>query len=164
MHSKLSSCCLLGGLILCGPGCTIPSAKSTVPGSQANQLQISEVGTIVKVSNVTIEGRRSTLGQYGGAVIGGAAATPNGGIRDSGGALGVAAASVAGAIVGESVEEYATRKRAQEITIQLKDGNMVTIVQPAPPDFMAGDVVQIIHGPGGARVQMDAEGTGVAVK
>jgi outer membrane lipoprotein SlyB len=150
--------------MLLGMGCTIPSSKSMVPGSQVGQLQSTEVGTIVKVRDVAIEGRRSTLGQYGGAVIGGAAARPSGGISSTGGALGVAVASVAGAIVGESVEEYATRKNAQEITVQLKDGNMVTIVQPAPPNFMAGDVVEIIHGPGGAWVKMYLEGAGVSVK
>jgi outer membrane lipoprotein SlyB len=120
-------------------------------------MQTSEIGTIVKVRDVAIEGRRTSLGQYGGGIIGGAAAIPTGGITSKGGALAAAGASVVGAIIGESVEEYATRKRAQEITIQLKNGDMVTIVQAAPPDFLIGDHVQVMHSQAGARVAMNME-------
>lgn len=143
--------------MLLGPGCTIPSSKTLVPAAQAGQMQTSEIGTIVKVRDVAIEGRRTNLGQYGGGIIGGAAAIPNGGITSKGGALAAAGASVVGAIIGESVEEYATRKRAQEITIQLKNGDMVTIVQAAPPDFLVGDHVQVMHSPAGARVAMNMD-------
>jgi outer membrane lipoprotein SlyB len=161
MHTKLIPAL---GLMILAAGCTIPSSKPMVPAAQAGQLQTSEVGTVVKTRDVAIEGRRSQLGQYGGAVIGGAAARPAGGIGSTGGALGVAAASVVGAIAGESVEEYATRKRAQEITIQLKDGNLVTIVQEAPPDFLPGDVVEIMHGAGGARVKLYLESAVASAK
>ncbi|MDI1320290.1 MAG: hypothetical protein PSW75_08890 [bacterium] len=157
MNAKLLFGSLLTGVILLGTGCTIPSSTAVVPSSQANQLQTAELGTIVKVNNVAIEGRRTSLGQYGGAVIGGAAAVPKGGITSKGGALAAAGASVAGAIIGESVEEYATRKRAQEITVQLKNGDLVTIVQAAPPDFAVGDHVQVMHSPAGARVAMNMD-------
>lgn len=144
---------LVGALLICG-GCTFPSSGPMVPANQANQMQMTETGTVVKVREVTVEGRRTHLGQYGGAVLGGAAAVPTGGVDNAGEALGVAAASVAGAIVGDATEEYLTRKTAQEITVQLKDGTMVTIVQADPSAFQTGDQVHVIHSPAGARVAM----------
>lgn len=143
----------LAALLVAG-GCTFPSSTTVVPANQANQMQTADVGTVAKVRDVNIEGRRSHLGQYGGAVIGGAAAIPGGGANSTGSRLAVAGASVAGAIVGEGVEEYVTRKRAQEITVQMKNGDMVVIVQEAPPDYQVGDQVHVIHSPAGARVAM----------
>lgn len=138
-------------------GCTFPSSTTVVPARQANQLQVAEVGTVVKVRDVAIEGRRTQVGQFGGAVIGGAAASPSGGVNTTGEKLGVAAASVAGAVVGEATEEYLTRQQAQEITVQMKNGDLVVVVQEVPPNYQVGDEVHVIHGPGGARVAMGRE-------
>lgn len=103
--------------------------------------------------DVLIEGRRTHLGQYGGAVLGGAAALPsNGAVGSRGRAIGIAGASIAGAIVGEAAEEYLTRKNAQEITIEMKDGTTVVVVQEAPPHYEVGDLVHVIHGGSNARV------------
>ena len=164
MHSKLPTSCLLGVTLFLCASCTFPSSQNTVNASQAGHLQVSDVGTVIKVRPLVLDGRRSSLGQYGGAVIGGAAAVPSGGITGNGGALAVAGASVLGAIVGEGIEEYATRKKAQEITVQMKKGDIVTIIQKSPPEFMPGDTVEVIHGPMGARVQMYLESMGLTVK
>lgn len=154
MRANLLSSGLLGGVILLGAGCTIPSSTTVVPSSQANQMQVADIGTVIKVTELTIEGRRTHLGQAGGGIIGAAAASPVGGVRSTGSALGVAGATIAGAVIGEAVEEMATRKKAQEITVQLKNGDVVVIVQPAPPYYAVGDKVNVIHSPGGARVAM----------
>lgn len=142
------------GALLVAAGCTFPSSGRMIPANQANQIQRTEEGTVVKVRPVTVEGRRTHLGQYGGAVMGGAVALPNGGVGGAGEAVVVAAASVAGAVVGEATEEYLTRKNAMEITVLLKDGSLVTIVQSEAASFQTGDVVHVIHSPGGARVAM----------
>ncbi|MBI2812850.1 MAG: hypothetical protein HYX71_01025 [Opitutae bacterium] len=125
-----------------------------VPSSQANQMQTTDVGTVIKVTEMTIEGRRTRLGQGAGAIVGSAAASPVGGIRSTGSALGVAGAAIVGAIAGDAIEELATRKKAQEITVQLRNGDTVVIVQEAPPNYMVGDKVNVIHSPGAARVTL----------
>lgn len=153
MNARLVCGSALAATLIC-TGCTFPSSGTVVPARQANQIQVTDVGTVVKVRAVTIEGTRSHLGQYSGAVIGGAVAVPGGGVRNAGDAVGVAVASAAGAIVGDAAEEYLTRKDAQEITIQLKDGTMVTVVQAEPSGFEAGDRVHVVHSPAGARVAM----------
>lgn len=157
MHTKFFCHGLLGGVMLLTAGCSLPSKGPMVPATQAGQLQKSETGVILKVHDVTIEGQRTHLGSYGGGIIGGAAAVPPGGVSGRGDALAVAGASVVGAIAGGAVEEYATRKRAQEITIRMDNGDEVTIVQEAPPDYMVGDHVQVIHSAAGARVALAME-------
>lgn len=135
-------------------GCTFPSSGKTLPQSQVGQMQKRVTATVIKVTNVAIDGTRTNLGQYGGAVLGGAAAVPNGGITGRGDAIAVAGASIVGAIAGQAVEEYVTRKKAQEITIQMSNGDVFVIVEPSPPVYQVGDKVNVIHGSNGARLEM----------
>ncbi|MBI5691205.1 MAG: hypothetical protein HZC55_14055 [Verrucomicrobia bacterium] len=152
MNSPLLSgfalCLLAAGLA----GCTFPSSRRTIPAGQANVLQRSDTGVVTSVREVNIEGQKSQLGMYGGGLIGGAAAS---GGRGVGGAIVQASGAVVGAVAGQAVEEAATRKRAQEITIRLDDGSTVTIVQEVSTGvFMDGDRVKVTSGGGQARVAM----------
>ena len=140
--------------VFCLTSCTLPSSGKTLSSGQVGQMQKVSLATIIKVSDVAIDGTRTNMGQYGGAVIGGAAALPTGGVGGSGDALMVAGASVLGAIAGQSIEEYVTRKKAQEITIQMSNGDVFVIVQASPPVLQVGDKVNVIHGPNGARLEM----------
>jgi outer membrane lipoprotein SlyB len=106
------------------------------------------------VKDVVVDGQKTAIGQYGGAVMGGAVAMPAGGIGGRGDAIMTAAASIAGAVVGQAVEEVVTRKQAQEITVEMKNGDVFTIVQESPPAYREGDRVNVIHGPNGARVEL----------
>jgi outer membrane lipoprotein SlyB len=66
---------------------------------------------------------------------------------------------VVGAVAGQAVEEGATRKRAQQITVQLDNGQTVVVTQEARNGlFQDGDRVRIMHGGGGATVAMDTGG------
>jgi len=152
MKSKLPLVLVLGGFSVVLAGCTFPSSRRTVPIGQANVLQRAEVGTVTSVREVNIEGQKSNLGMYGGGLIGGAAGS---GGRGVGGAVVQATSAVAGAVVGQAVEEVATRKRAQEITIRLDDGSTVSVTQEVSTGlFMDGDRVKVLNGGGGARVAM----------
>ena len=152
MKSKLPLVLVLGGFSVVLAGCTFPSTRRTVPIGQANVLQRAEVGTVTSVREVNIEGQKSNLGMYGGGIIGGAAGS---GGRGVGGAVVQATSAVAGAVVGQAVEEVATRKRAQEITIRLDDGSTVSVTQEVSTGlFMDGDRVKVLNGGGGARVAM----------
>lgn len=154
MHAKRLPVLLLVGMGLGLSACTFPSSGRTLPASQVGQLQKRTLGTVIAVTEVMIEGQKTNLGQYGGAVIGGAAALPNGGVGGRGDVLVVAGASIVGALAGQAVEEYATRKRAQEVTVEMANGDVFVIVQEAPPDYQVGDKVHVIHGPNGARLEM----------
>ncbi len=64
-----------------------------------------------------------------------------------------AGGAVAGAIVGQAVEEAVTRKEGQEMIIKLDSGKSVVITQTSPPGFRMGERVAVVSGGGGpARV------------
>lgn len=151
MNTKLAVL-VLAGISIGLAGCTFPSSRRTVPSAQANVLQRAELGTVTSVREVNIEGQKGQLGMYGGGLIGAAAAS---GGRGVGGAVVQASGAVVGAVAGQAVEEAATRKRAQEITIRLDDGSTVTVTQESATGlFMDGDRVRVINGGGHARVAM----------
>ena len=151
MNSKLAVL-LITGISVGVAGCTFPSSRRTVPAAQANVLQRAELGTVTSVREVNIEGQKGQLGMYGGGIIGAAAGS---GGRGVGGAVVQATSAVAGAVAGQAVEEVATRKRAQEITIRLDDGSTVTVTQESSTGlFMDGDRVRVLNGGGYARVSM----------
>ena len=140
------------GVIVFASGCTFPASRRSVPAAQANVLQRSELGVVTSVREVNIEGSKGQLGLYGGGIIGGAVASGGSGVA---GRVTQAAGAVAGAVVGQAVEEVATRRVAQEITIRLDDGSTVTVTQEISTGrFMDGDRVRVINGGGNARVTM----------
>jgi len=152
MKTKLLLLLAAGGLATVLTGCTFPSSRRVVPAGQANVLQRSDLGVVTSVREVNIEGQKSQLGMYGGGLIGGAAASGGKGV---GGAIVRASGAVAGAVAGQAVEEVATRKRAQEITVRMDDGSTVSVVQESSTGlFMDGDRVKVIVGGGQARVAM----------
>lgn len=143
---------MLSGISIAVAGCTFPSSRRTVPSAQANVLQRAELGTVTSVREVNIEGQKGQLGLYGGGLMGAAVASGGRGVS---GAVVQATGAVAGAVAGQAVEEVATRKRAQEITIRLDDGSTVTVTQESSSGlFMDGDRVRVINGGGQARVAM----------
>jgi outer membrane lipoprotein SlyB len=152
MKSNLPLIVLFSGLSVAFVGCTFPSSRRTVPIGQANVLQRAELGTVTSVREVNIEGQKGQIGMYGGGLVGGAAASGGSGVS---GAVVRATGAVVGAVAGQAVEEVATRKRAQEITIRLDDGNTVTVTQDTSTGlFIDGDRVRVINGGGHARVAM----------
>ena len=152
MKSKLLLPILASGLAVVLAGCTFPSSRRTVPAGQANVLQRSDTGVVTSVREVNIEGQKGQIGMYGGGLLGGAAASGGSGVS---GAVVRAGGAVVGAVTGQAVEEVATRKRAQEISIRLDDGSTVTITQEITTGrFMDGDRVRVVNGGGQARVAM----------
>ena len=152
MKSQLPLLVLASGLSVALIGCTFPNPRRSVPAGQANVLQRSELGVVTSVREVNIEGQKGQIGMYGGGLIGGAAGS---GGRGVGGAIVQATGAVVGAVAGQAVEEVATRKRAQEISIRLDDGSSVTVTQEVSTGlFMDGDRVRVINGGGHARVAM----------
>ncbi|GAB5560975.1 MAG: hypothetical protein SynsKO_26220 [Synoicihabitans sp.] len=119
-----------------------------VSRAQVGNMQTLDLGQVVAVRNVIVDGERTILGISGGAALGGAAAYPGGySAASTGEVVAQAAAAVAGAVVGSAVEEAVTRAEAQELTIELDNGNVVVIIQETPDgEFRQGDRVQVNHG------------------
>lgn len=144
------------GLLACGgllAGCTFPSSRPVVRGSQAGVVQNVETGIITSVREVTIEGTKGNIGMYGGGLIGGAAGSGVG--SGVGRSIASAGGAVVGAVTGQAVEEAVTRKRGQEISVRMQDGRTIVITQEVQNGlFQEGDRVQILDSGGQARVRM----------
>lgn len=112
-----------------------------------------DTGDIVSIREVTVSGQQGAIGVTGGGLVGHAAGSTAG--SGTGARLAGAGGAVVGAIVGSAVEEAATRKRAQEITIKLRSGETVAIVQETSTDgpFIVGEHVQVLQGGAGSTVR-----------
>ncbi len=144
-------------------GCAASKPSARYPVAHASVAHRLEMGTVVGTRDVVIDGTSSTMGMVLGAGVGaavGAVAVPrkdtvtvvnNGdsiGIRsksNSGQAnAAVAIGSVVGAVAARHIEKKLTTVRAQELMIQLENGEVVVIVQERRvPEFSEGDAVQL---------------------
>ena len=151
MKTKLLLFVVPAGLILVG--CTFPSSRNTIKASQAGVMQSVDTGIVTSVREVTIEGQKSNLGMYGGGLVGGAAGSGIG--SGVGKSIASAGGAVVGAVTGQAVEEVATRKRAQEISVRLDDGRTIVVTQEVQSGlYQDGDRVRVIHSSGEARIAM----------
>ena len=125
-------------------GCA-SSGYQSVPRSTAGRVQTVDTGTVVAVNSVTIDGEKTILGTTGGGIIGSAVGQTVAKSND-GRILAGAVGAVAGAVVGREVEEALTRKRAQEVTVNMDDGRTVVVVQEVQePAFIVGDRVKVME-------------------
>ena len=116
-------------------------------------MQTVETGIVTSVREVTIEGKKTNLGMYGGGLVGAAAGSGVG--SGVGKSIASAGGAVVGAVAGQAVEEVATRKRAQEISVRLQDGRTVVVTQEVQSGlYQEGDRVRVMNSGGEARVAM----------
>jgi outer membrane lipoprotein SlyB len=151
MNTKSPLLLTLGALFLAA-GCTLPSSTSIYDRNSAGRTMNIDTGNVVAVRPVQISGRNTIIGVGGGGLMGGAVASGGSGV---GGAVVQAAGVVGGAIAGEAVEEAATRKSAQEITIKLNNGDTIAVVQAIAQEgsFAVGEHVHVLHGAAGTQVR-----------
>lgn len=109
-------------------------------------------GTIEELRLVTIEGTKSQVGPIIGAIIGGRAFEEVGDGR--GRRIMKVVGATAGGVAGAAVEEGATRRQGVEITVLLRDGDEIAVVQEIDPktDFRVGDPVRVLFLDGYARI------------
>jgi len=140
---------ILIGLI--AVGCAPSMSGSTYSRDQAQKVQTVYEGEVIMVREVLIEGTKSGLGGVAGGVMGFVLGNTIGG--GSGKNVARAAGAIGGAAAGAAIEEGATRQKGLEITVQLDNGETISIVQGADETFDEGDSVKVLRRPdGSARV------------
>ena len=136
-------------------GCMAPTTEPMVPRAHVGVAAELRQGTVITSVPVTIEGDNSGIGTMGGAGVGGASGVAAAGGGGAEAIVASAVGAVAGSIVGKAVEERATRKPGQRVTIRLDDGKIIEIVQAADEGvFLEGDRVNVAVGAGVSRVSM----------
>ncbi len=120
---------------------------------EVRTVQNVKLGTVIDAVAVKIEGTNSGAGGAVGGAIGGLA----GSTVDDGTTADIAAvvAGAAGAIIGAKTEDALTRANGTEYTIQLEDGELISVVQANDKDaepIVAGDRVKLLAQGGTYRV------------
>jgi outer membrane lipoprotein SlyB len=152
---KLNTMCppvLLGGLLAALAGCSSAASSRTPIYTQAEigQAISQQSGEILSVRDVIIT-PNSTVGrgaQGAGSRIGGAAVV--GAITGSP----LAIASAVGSVVGEAGGTKLDNVRGEEITVQLRDGQVVTVVQErSDPPMAPGERIVVVTTGSSANLQ-----------
>ncbi|MFZ0613985.1 MAG: glycine zipper 2TM domain-containing protein [Desulfobacterales bacterium] len=134
---------ILALAILALIGCqTTSQGGRTVTRDQAQRPMSVYSGTVLRVSDVQIQGNQTGIGAVGGAVVGGIVGSTIGGGR--GRTLATTGGAVAGAAGGSAIEQRRATRPGLEIEVELDDGRIMVIVQEKDDDFVVGDRVRLI--------------------
>lgn len=111
---------------------------------EANQAMQVSNGVVLDVQPVTIDSEGNVVGKIAGGLIGGIGGSSVGGGRGS--AAAAVAGAVVGGMIGNKVEEMYNKANGVQITVQLNNGQVQSIVQEANPNamFRKGDYVKVI--------------------
>ncbi|MBQ0724733.1 MAG: glycine zipper 2TM domain-containing protein [Cycloclasticus sp.] len=112
--------------------------------SEANQTMQVSHGTVIDVQPVTIDSEGNVVGKIAGGLIGGIGGSSVGGGRGS--AAAAVAGAVVGGMIGNKVEEMYNKANGVQITVQLDNGQVQSIVQEANVNalFRKGDHVKVV--------------------
>lgn len=120
--------------------------------AEARNVQQVSYGTIDELRLVVIEGTKTQIGPAVGAIIGGIAGRElgDGRGRDVGKVVGAVGGGAAGAVA----EEALTRRQGVEITVTMRNGSTIAVVQEIDPkvDLHVGDRVKVLRSNGKARI------------
>lgn len=129
-------------------GCSTAHHNGTVySASEANQVHTVRYGVIDDAQRVVVEGNTNgEIGTVSGGIIGGIAGSSLGGGRGSAiySVLGV----LAGGTLGKELEKHFTRTDAQQMTIRLENGRIISIVQALSENeqpFAMGTRVKVVE-------------------
>lgn len=149
MKKLTLSCLLLASLVL--SGCASSLGGSTYSRSEARGEMSVRIGTVLAVRDVKIEGS-GTAGAITGATLGGLAGASHSGGK--GGAALSIIGLVGGAMIGNAIGKGITDAPGLEVTIQLVDGSLISIVQERDVQLSlkAGDKVRVIGSGSKTRV------------
>ena len=131
-------------LVLLSNGCMSTLTGGTYSRSETRTEQTVRMGTVISVSDVTIDGTKGAVGAITGGAAGAAAGHQIG--KGEGKIAATAAGAIAGALTGASIERKVTKKPGVEITVKLDDGDTIAVIQEKDPSetFVVGDRVRVL--------------------
>lgn len=133
-------------------GCMSNLGGDVYSRADARQVQQVQLGTIVSLRVVRIEGTKSPVGAIAGAAVGGIAGSAVGG--GTGSYVAAIIGAVGGGLLGGFSEELLTRSNGVEITYNLDTGVTRSVVQQIQEReiFRVGDRIRIMNLNGQNRV------------
>jgi len=132
-------------------GCATSDSATVYSKGQMRQAQNVELGTVVSVQNVRMEGENNEFLTMGGAALGGLAGSKIG--QGNGSIAGAVVGALAGGFGANAAQRGMGTKPALEVTVKLdRTGRMISIVQDADIPLAAGQRVRVLTGGGNDRV------------
>lgn len=119
--------------------------QSDIPSSQARGLMNVQTGKVVDIQDTKIEVQASGSSQAFGGVVGGLVGALLGSKESS--SIGTSLVAAAGAYGGSEIAKRMSQEMrpAQQVTVQLKNGNVVALVQePNGTPLGVGDSVALV--------------------
>ncbi len=142
----------LSAMLVMGLGACATSSPDVIQRGEAQRLSQVQDGVLLSIRSVVVDGSQSGVGAAVGGVTGAVAGATRGGSNAESNAIGLLV-GVAGAVAGNAIERMATREEANELLIQLKNGERRSIVQAkGGQTLVPGDSVIIITTGGKVRV------------
>jgi len=142
---------LASALVLALGACATSSPDVVQRGDAQRMAQVQD-GVLLSIRTVTVDGSQSGIGAAVGGVTGAVAGATRGGSHGESSVIGLLV-GVAGAAAGNTIERMATREQANELLIQLANGERRAIVQAKGSETLVpGDAVIIITTGGKVRV------------
>jgi len=137
-------------ILIIGTACSMADYKpESISKYQAGEIETVLLGTILQLESVVIEGNRDLAAA--GAAVGGDLGSDNDKAPVAAGVIGALIGSAVGAEIGSKVNE----KRAIELTIQLDNEKIISIVQEVSDkySFFEGQRVKVVKSNYRSRVQ-----------
>ena len=129
--------------------CASSNSGKVYSRDETQRTQVVEFGTVIAVEDVLIEGTKTPVGAATGAVVGGVAGA--GSADSSGDRIRGVLGAVIGGVVGAAAEEGLTRRKGHEITVEMSDGELISIVQEADQQIAINDSVRVLTQPNGTK-------------
>ena len=133
-------------------GACATSSPDVVQRGDAQRMAQVQDGVVLSIRTVTIDGSQSGVGAAIGGVAGAVAGATRGGSNAESNVIGLIVGA-AGAVAGNAIERMSTREEANELLIQLKNGERRAIIQAKGSETLVpGDAVLIVTSGGKVRV------------
>ncbi|MDT8440637.1 MAG: hypothetical protein RQ723_03130 [Desulfuromonadales bacterium] len=110
---------------------------------QARTTHSVYYGTVLRVSEVTIEGTESGAGTLAGGAMG--AALGSGAGSGSGKTMAVVGGAIVGALVGSAMEKGIKTVPGVELEVELDNGELLLVVQEQDAVYNVGDRVRLVR-------------------
>ena len=124
-------------------GCATSTRSDVISRTDTGRMATVLDAVVLSVRPVSVENHPTGAGATAGMAVGAIAGSSVGGRRDS--AVGGVLGAVAGAVVGQAIESSQNRETAEEILVQLRNGERRAIVQGRSAEVLhPGDSVIIV--------------------
>lgn len=144
---------LLAAVAACGP-----TRSDSYSRGEMQRAGTVEVGQIVAMDEVPVDGTSTGIGRLGGGVAGGVAGSAIGSGRGS--IITAVIGAVGGAFAGDAIERGLTSGTATRFYVRRDDGSVINVVQTNEAQLRVGDRVMMLEG--GGKVRLTREGTSAA--